>query len=84
MNRITRKQRRAVLKSADCAQSNIRIEVLQGIALAPALAGQSFSYVSPAGRPIRYPYAYMRAYGKPRYVASTKRVVVGDIWIQSI
>jgi hypothetical protein len=34
-SKLTRNQRRAILRSADESQANIRIEIIPGIALAP-------------------------------------------------
>lgn len=43
----------------------------------PKLVGESFHFTTPGGRPVRYPNAYRRAYGKPVYHPSTLRVEVG-------
>ena len=73
-------QRRAILRSANQPQKNIRIELIPGIALAPQTSGRSYHWTTPAGVPVQYPNAYSRAFGRPVYHASTRRVIVGEIW----
>jgi hypothetical protein len=48
---------------------------------APHVEGQSYHYVTPGGAPVRYPNAYRRAWGKPVYVPSSRRVLVGLGWL---
>lgn len=48
----------------------------------PRLAGEGFHHVTPGGRPVRFPNAYRRAYGKPVYVASTVRIEVSLSWLR--
>ena len=80
-NMISRRIRRAVLKSAGETQANIQIEVIPGVAVAPRTVGETYHYVTPGGRPVYHPNAYRRAWGKPVYVASTRRVIVGEQWL---
>ena len=78
-NVITRNQRRAILRSADQPQTNIRIDVIPGIALAPRSIGQSYYWTTPSGKTIvRHPSAYGWT---TLYHPSTRRVIVGEQWL---
>lgn len=77
---ITRLQRRAILRSANETQKNIHIEIVPGIAMAPRTVGRSYYHTTPSGQPCPYPSAYRAHYGRPVYHASTRRVIVGEIW----
>ncbi len=48
---------------------------------APREVGREQHYVTPAGKRVWYPSAYRRAFGRPIYVPSTVRVVVGAAWL---
>lgn len=75
---LSRNQRRAILRSANQTQTNIRIEVIPGIALAPKTVGQSYYWTTPSGKTI---VNHPSAYGWPTvYHASTRRVIVGEQW----
>ena len=79
---LTRRIRRAILKSADETQSNIRIEILPGIAFAPRSVGESWHYETRGGTLIRHPNAYAkRGWSNMVYVRSTRRIIVGEEWI---
>jgi hypothetical protein len=79
---LSRIQRRAILRSANESQKNIRIEVVPGIALAPASIGESWHYETKGGRRIWHPGAYSRkGFGNMVYCASSRRVIVGSDWI---
>lgn len=47
---------------------------------APRVCGRSYHWTTPGGKPVRYPSAYSRAFGRPVYHASTRRVIVGRDW----
>jgi len=75
---LTPSQRRAIRQSANESQKNISIEVIPGIALAPKTVGQSYYWTTPSGKTI---VNHPSAYGWPTlYHASTRRVVVGELW----
>ncbi len=79
---LSRTQRRAILRSADEPQANIHIEVIPGIALAPRSVGDSWHYETRGGKRIYHPGAYSRrGWSSMCYVASTRRVLVGEQWI---
>lgn len=79
---ITRTQRRAILRSADQTQTNIRIEVVPGVALAPRTIGRGWNYTTRTGRPILYPTAYAgKGWSSMVYHRSTRRVQVGEQWL---
>jgi hypothetical protein len=76
---VSLSQRRAILRSANQPQTNIRIEVVPGIALAPRTVGQSYYWTTPSGRTIVH---HPQAYGyRTLYHASTRRVIVGEQWV---
>ena len=62
------------------AEANLYVEVLPG-GDAPHVAGRSYYWVTPGGRPVHYPAAYRRAYGRPVYRPSSRRVEVGVDWL---
>ena len=47
----------------------------------PTLKGRSWCYQNKSGDVIRYVNAYKRAWGKPIYVHSTRRIEVGSDWL---
>lgn len=79
---ITRLQRRAILRSANESQTNIRIEVVHGVAVAPRTVGQSWHYTTRTGQLIYHPASYsLRGWSSMVYHASTRRVIVGEQWL---
>jgi hypothetical protein len=79
---ISKLQRRSILRSAAESQANIQIEVIPGIALAPRTVGESYHYETKSGSRIWHPSAYSkRGWSSMVYVASTRRVIVGEQWI---
>lgn len=50
----------------------------------PHWGGASFHYENKSGDWIRHPNAYRRAWGKPIYVASTRHIVVGKLWLKQL
>lgn len=48
---------------------------------APFFRGTSYRWETKAGKPVFYPSAYRKAWGKPVYVASTRSIVVGRDWV---
>ena len=63
-------------------RGNPPVEIVMGTAR-PYLQGESWRYETPSGKPVYHPNAYRRAYGKPVYVRSTRRIVVGAAWLMS-
>jgi len=47
----------------------------------PKLCGSPYRYENVSGDIIHYPNAYKRAWGKPIYIHSTRRVEVGAKWL---
>lgn len=79
--KLTTTQRRAILRSADESQKNIRIVVIPGIALAPRRRGDSWHYETKTGMRIYHPGAYARrGWSSMIYIHSTRRVEVGADW----
>ena len=79
---ISRLQRRSILRSAAETQANIQIQIIPGIALAPRSVGESYHYETLSGSRIWHPSAYSkRGWSNMRYVASTRRVIVGSDWL---
>lgn len=58
--------------------------VLQNGNSKPHWAGKSFHYKNKSGNLIKYPNAYRKAWGKPIYVPSTIRIVVGKEWLKQL
>lgn len=81
--KLSRIQRRAILRSAN--ESNIRIEVVPGIALAPHRVGESWHYETKTGIRIYHPSAYAkRGWSSMVYCHSTRRVIVGEQWVAQV
>lgn len=79
---ITRQQRRAILRSANEKQTNITIQIVPGVAVAPRTVGESYHYETRGGARIWHPSAYRaRGWSNAVYVASTRRVIVGEQWV---
>jgi hypothetical protein len=73
-------QYRSWLRLQAQAASHLPIAVVDGEA-SPVVVGESAQWTTPGGSPVRYPNAYRRAWGKPVYHCSTRRVVVGRQWL---
>jgi hypothetical protein len=56
------------------------IEFVDGFA-EPAVTGRSYHWTTPGGKPVYYPNAYRRAWGKPVYHCSTRAIQVGKGWL---
>ena len=69
-----------VREQANRSGSTCPIRVVPGRA-APHAEGSSGYFTTPGGKPVRYPNAYRRAWGKPVYNASTYRIEVGAKWL---
>lgn len=83
LNRIlqaAREYRTYVRVMAKAAGSTCPIAVVDGDA-APHTTGSTGYYTTPGGRPVRYPHAYRRAWGKPVYHCSDYRLEVGREWL---
>lgn len=79
MTTISRQQRRTVLRSAGESQANIHIEVVPGVAVAPRTVGHSYYWTTPSGKTIVH---HPAAYNWPTwYHHSTRRVIVGELWL---
>jgi hypothetical protein len=48
----------------------------------PRIVGRTFRWETKTGKPVYYPNAYKRAWGKPIYIASTRRIQVGKQWVE--
>jgi hypothetical protein len=85
-NRISRIIRAAseyrsyVRAQAEAAGSTCPINVVPGSA-APHTTGSSYYFTTPGGKPVRYPSAYRKAFGRPVYNASTYAIEVGADWL---
>ncbi len=71
--------RRAARTAAGCGNRRPPVDLVDGDS-APELVGESGHWTTKAGRPVYSPSAYIRAYGRPVYHRSTRRVVVGREW----
>ena len=65
---------------ANAKGSTCPIKVVAG-SNPPALKGRGWYYQNKSGDVIRYVNAYKRAWGKPIYVHSTRRIEVGSDWL---
>jgi hypothetical protein len=52
--------------------------------LPPYWKGHSFHFENKSGDLIRHPTAYRKAWGKPIYIRSTRRIVVGKDWVKQL
>jgi hypothetical protein len=59
---------------------SVPIEVIEGNEK-PIYIGEEARYMTKSGKPVYYPQAYMRAWGKPIRIPSTHRIVVGRKWL---
>ena len=79
---ITKSERHSILRSAGQSQTNIRIEIVPGIAMAPRTVGESYHYETRTGKRIWHPSAYSkRGWSSMVYCHSTRRVIVGADWL---
>jgi hypothetical protein len=69
-----------LIREAVSANSNCPIQIVSGSS-PPKLCGRSYYYTNRSGAEIRYPNAYRRAWGKPIYMPSTRRIQVGSEWV---
>jgi hypothetical protein len=69
------------LVRAHCGAASSRPIVVVPGRGAPRKCGEGCRFETPGGRPVYHPSAYRRAYGRPVYVASTRRVEVGAQWV---
>jgi hypothetical protein len=72
--------RQLIRKSVLHSGSNCPIKIIDGDS-APKLKGSSFHYENKRGDIIQHPNAYRKAWGKPIYIPSSKRIEVGANWI---
>ena len=72
-----------IVRSIAGAANHVPVEVIPGTQK-PTLTGESSHYVTPSGKPVYYPNAYRRAFGKPIYVSSTLAVYVGEEYVRII
>lgn len=77
---IPKTARKAIRAAAKLSGRSYPIKVVGGHD-EPKLAGEPFHWVTPGGKPVSFPSAYRRAWGKPVYVASTLRIEVGVAWL---
>jgi hypothetical protein len=71
--------KREIRKSVG-AHTNCPVVIVNGSS-PPKLIGSSFYYENKSGDIIWHPLAYRKAWGKPIYIRSTKRVEVGSEWL---
>jgi hypothetical protein len=65
--------------------SNYPISKIEVVAAgSPRVKGESYHYENKRGETIRYVNAYRKAWGKPIYVPSTMRILVGKDWIKKL
>jgi hypothetical protein len=76
-----RQYRQWIRRQASAARY-VPIAIVPG-ADAPTEQGEPGHYTTPGGRPVRYPNAYRRAWGKPVYHLSSVTVTVGADWLSS-
>lgn len=50
----------------------------------PQWRGKSYCFKNKTGDIIKYPNAYSKAYGKPIYIPSTRRIIVGIEWVKQL
>lgn len=79
MKKIDTLVSKMVRAAAGCTGKNWPIVLIPGES-SPRLVGQDWHYENKSGDVIRFPSAYRRAWGKPIYIASTRRIEVGKDW----
>jgi len=67
------------VREAARARNNAPVKIVEG-SMPPTVGGEGHYYVNKSGDRIFYPTSYMKAWGKPIYVASTICVAVGLEW----
>jgi len=77
---VSKLLRRWIREVAGAKATSYPIVVVKG-ADPPALKGKGWHYQNKSGDVIRYVNAYKRAWGKPIYVHSTRRIEVGSDWL---
>lgn len=50
----------------------------------PHVMGERWHHVTPSGDVCHHPSAYRKAFGRPIYVASTRRIAVGAAWLRRV
>jgi hypothetical protein len=78
--RLDRRISRIVRAAVGLRGSACPIKIQDGFG-APIRTGQGGHWTTPGGRPVYYPNAYRRAWGKPVYHCSTLGIAVGAGWI---
>jgi len=71
---------RTHIRKKACANRGCPIEIVKG-RFSPRIVGRSYYFTNKRGDIIHHPSAYMNAWGKPIYHASTRRVEVGSSWV---
>jgi hypothetical protein len=75
-------ERTALRAIAGVYQAHPPVYVVDGCG-SPTLLGDFGHWTTPSGKPVAYPNAYRRAFGRPVYHCSTLRVIVGRAWLYS-
>lgn len=71
--------RKLIRQEAHCTGTSYPIVLVDGDS-PPQLVGRGFHWTNKRGDEIYHPNAYRRAWGKPIYQASDRRVEVGADW----
>ena len=79
-SRLYRRVSKLVREKVGKSGHSCPIEYIQGD-IPPRVEGRSYHFTTPGGKPVYYPNAYRRAWGKPCYNHSTIKIVVGLKWI---
>lgn len=75
--------KRRIRSDAMESGSNSPVVVVEG-GSPPKVRGRSYYHTNASGDLIRHPNAYRRAYGKPIYVPSSRRIEVGERWVSAL
>lgn len=83
---LSASQRRAIRRSAnESYNTRIPIRIVPGIALAPRSVGEGWHYETTGGTRIYHPSAYSRkGWSNMRYIPSSRRIEVGELWVASL
>ena len=73
--------RRQIREAAGCDWTSCPVEIVEGY-VDPHMAGSTYYFTNKSGDIVRYPGAYSAKYGRPIYHASTRRVEVGQTWVE--
>lgn len=76
---LTPSLRRLLRRLAGQSGSRLPIEIVDGES-EPQVVGECQHWRNARGDTIRFPNAY-RKFGRPIYIASTKRITVGSDWL---